>query len=200
MGWVLISSVFFHSTLLSSASSSHECCCSYEVVVWVSRGAYWDTELSRVYRSVDTPPQGKPSVWETVVTSVTWTGMFLKMETGIQKEKHQEEMRGLLISMTKTQLQSDTEPWNAFNSPLQASWLLRNSFISKKVLIGAIPRLILLLKSHPPPLGGLLNRWPPSCPQADLSCTICIQETTGLQRHDFRDVESTSDTFWRRQA
>ena len=75
----------------------------------MSRGAYWDTELSEVYRSVDTPPQGKPSVSETVVTSVTWTGMFLKMETGIQKENHQGEMRGLLISTTKTQLQSDTE-------------------------------------------------------------------------------------------
>ncbi|CAL8313461.1 unnamed protein product [Boreogadus saida] len=35
--------------------------------------------------------------------------MFFKMETGIQEEKHQGEMRGLLISTTKTQLQSDTE-------------------------------------------------------------------------------------------
>ena len=109
MGWVLMSSVFFPAILLSSASSLHECCCTEEGVVWVSRGAYWDTELSEVYRSVDAPPQGKPSVWETVVTSVTWTGMFFKMETGIQKEKHQGEMRGLLISTTKTQLQSDTE-------------------------------------------------------------------------------------------
>ena len=167
MGWVLISSVFFHSTLLTSASLSHECCFTDEGVVWVSRGAYWDTELSEVYRSVDTPPQGKPSVWETVVTSVTWTGMFLKMETGIPKEKHQGEMRGLLISTAKTQLQSNGEPWNTFNSPLQASWLLRNSFISEKVSFGAIPRWILLLKSHPPPLDGLLNRWSPSCPQAD---------------------------------
>ena len=64
----------------------------------MSRGAYWDTELSEVYWSVDTPPQGKPSVWDTVVTSVTWTGKFLKMETGMQKEKHQGEIRGLLIS------------------------------------------------------------------------------------------------------
>ena len=31
------------------------------------------------------------------------------METGIQKEKHQGEMRGLLFSTTKTQLHSDTE-------------------------------------------------------------------------------------------
>ena len=80
------------------------------------------------------------------------------MDSGIQKEKHQGEMRGLLISTNKTQLQSDTEPWKTFNSLLQTSRLLRNSFISMKVLFGAIPRWILLLKSHPTPLGGLLNR------------------------------------------
>ncbi|CAL8309046.1 unnamed protein product [Boreogadus saida] len=61
-------------TFLSSASSTHECCFTDVVMVRVSRGAYWDTELSEAYR---------------------------------------------------------------------------NSFISKKVLFGAIPILILLLKSHP---------------------------------------------------
>jgi hypothetical protein len=53
--------------------------------------------------------------------SVTWTGMFFEMDSGIQKEKHHGEMRGLLISTTKTKLQSDTEPWKTFNSLLQTS-------------------------------------------------------------------------------
>jgi hypothetical protein len=84
--------------------------------------------------------------------------MFLKMETGIQKEKHQGEMRGLLISTTKTQPQSDTENHGTHSTVPSRHRDSSNSFISKKVLFGAIPRWILLLKSHPPPLGGLLNR------------------------------------------
>jgi hypothetical protein len=110
MGWVLISSVFFPATLLSSASSSYECCFTVEGGVWVSRGAYWDTELSQVYRSVDTPPQGKPSVdrrqgFRRRNTKGRWGG------SSSQRLQHN-------FSLTVR------EPLNTFNSPLQASWVV----------------------------------------------------------------------------
>jgi hypothetical protein len=75
-----------------------------------------------------------------------------------------------------------------------------------KVLFGAIPRWILLLKSHPPSTGWSSEQMTSFLSSGWLKLhrlhlwRPLIQETTGLQRHDFRDVESTWDTFWRRQA
>ena len=65
----------------------------------MGRGACLDTALSDVYRSVDTPPSGEPSVSESVVTSVTRTSVSFKTGTGIQKERLQGgEVRALRLN------------------------------------------------------------------------------------------------------
>ena len=65
-------------------------------------------------------PQEKPSVWESVVTSVTWAGISFKMAPGFSEEKGQEEdVRVLPLSQWNTTTVFIRVPWNTLKtSPL----------------------------------------------------------------------------------
>ena len=76
--------------------------------------------------------------------------MFFKMETGIQKEKHQGEMRGLLISTTKTQLQSDTENHSTVPSDIMTP---QEQFHFQEGLIWGHPHMDPAPQEPPPSTG-----------------------------------------------
>jgi hypothetical protein len=65
-------------------------------------------------------PQEKPSVWESVVTSVTWAGISFKMAPGFSEEKGQEEDVWVLPrSQWNTTTVFIRVPWNTLkHSPL----------------------------------------------------------------------------------
>ena len=125
-----------------------------EGVVWVSRDECWDTVLSEVFSSIDTPLR-RNQVFE----NLSWHQLHelenpSRWRQDSQRRKAKRKMWGFFLSASGTQQRSLSEyhgtlwnillftPWNPSEGFLTSS-AEKHNFSSKSALVG-VPRLVLI--------------------------------------------------------